>query len=357
MGSIYKIEFPNEKHYIGLTSQSLTQRYYEHKCGAKNITNTKILYKALRKYDMVDTFELIEIDTADTEEELCAKEIMYIFEYNSHYIDGNGYNMTYGGEGNNGYVFTDEVKQRMSEKKKQYHMDNPDAGKQRGERTKQHYIDNPDAGKQMSEIKKQFYIDNPDARKQLSERIKKHYEDNPDARKQLSEKKKQYHMDNPDAGKQQGERTKQYYKTHGAREKHTERMKKRFVDNPELRKQMSETTKQSHIDNPELRVKISESVKQHYINNPYARKQLSEKKKQFHKDNPEAIYKNLDARGSNKQFHVFTTGGEFIKTFTYQSDAQKYLQSKYNLTKKIYISSVLRGEQKSSAGFIFKYKV
>jgi len=304
MGSIYKIEFPNEKHYIGLTSQSLTQRYYEHKCGAKNITNTKILYKALRKYDMVDTFELIEIDTADTEEELCAKEIMYIFEYNSHYIDGNGYNMTYGGEGNNGYVFTDEVKQRMSEKKKQYHMDNPDAGKQQGERTKQHYIDNPDARKQLSEKKKQFYIDNPDAR-----------------------------------------------------EKHTERMKKRFVDNPELRKQMSETTKQSHIDNPELRVKISESVKQHYINNPDARKQLSEKKKQFHKDNPEAIYKNLDARGSNKQFHVFTTGGEFIKTFTYQSDAQKYLQSKYNLTKKIYISSVLRGEQKSSAGFIFKYKV
>jgi hypothetical protein len=37
-------------------------------------------------------------------------------------------------------------------------------------------------------------------------------------------------------------------------------------------------------------------------------------------------------------------------------DAQKYLQSKYYLTKKIDISCVLRGRQKSSAGFIFKYK-
>jgi hypothetical protein len=357
MGSIYKIEFPNEKHYIGLTTQSLTQRYYEHKCGAKNITNTKILYKALRKYDMVDTFELVEVDTAETVDELIEKEIEYIKIFNSYYKNKHGYNMTLGGEGVNGYVFTDEVKQQMSEIKKQYHIDNPDAGKQQGERTKQHYIDNPDARKQMSEIKKQYHIDNPDAGKQQGERTKQHYIDNPDARKQLSEIKKQYHIDNPEAGEEHRRKLKQYYTNPDAIEKHTERMKKRFVDNPELRKQMSETTKQSHIDNPELRVKISESVKQHYIDNPDARKQLSEKKKQFHKDNPEAIYKNLDAKGHNKQFHVFTTGGEFIKTFTYQLDAQKYLQSKYNLTKKIDISCVLRGKQKSSAGFIFKYKV
>ena len=43
---------------------------------------------------MVDTFELVEIDTADTLEELCEKEIGYILSYNSYYMDGNGYNMT-----------------------------------------------------------------------------------------------------------------------------------------------------------------------------------------------------------------------------------------------------------------------
>ena len=71
-GYIYKIQFPNGKHYIGLTTTSLKHRQGQHRCAAKN-GDTQILYKALRKYDMIDTFELIEIDTADTTEELCEK--------------------------------------------------------------------------------------------------------------------------------------------------------------------------------------------------------------------------------------------------------------------------------------------
>ena len=87
-GSIYKIEFPNGKYYIGLTTTSLEQRKQEHKLCANRSDNTLCLYRALRKYDMIDTFELIEIDTADTIEELCEMEIGYILIYNSHYIDG-----------------------------------------------------------------------------------------------------------------------------------------------------------------------------------------------------------------------------------------------------------------------------
>ena len=56
-GSIYKIEFSNGKHYIGLTTTSLDQRKNEHKKSAKN-GDTRCLYNALRKYNMVDTFEL-----------------------------------------------------------------------------------------------------------------------------------------------------------------------------------------------------------------------------------------------------------------------------------------------------------
>jgi len=87
-GSIYKIIFPNGKHYIGLTTTSLEQRKKEHKKGAKQ-DSSKILYKAIRKHNMIDTFDLIEIDTADTIEELCSKEIQYIKEYNSYYLNGN----------------------------------------------------------------------------------------------------------------------------------------------------------------------------------------------------------------------------------------------------------------------------
>ena len=59
-GFIYKIQFPNGKHYIGCTTTSLEQRKQEHKSCAKN-GNTKCMYNALRKYDMIETFELIEI--------------------------------------------------------------------------------------------------------------------------------------------------------------------------------------------------------------------------------------------------------------------------------------------------------
>ena len=147
-GYIYKIVFPNGKHYIGLTTTSIEQRTNEHKICAKG-NDTRCLYRALRKYDMVYTFELIEIDTADTLEELCEKEIGYIIEYNSYYINGNGYNMTYGGDGTNGYVFTEDDKQKMSKSQKKR-------------------FENPEARQQISEIKKKYFEENPEARQQMS---------------------------------------------------------------------------------------------------------------------------------------------------------------------------------------------
>ena len=122
-GSIYKIVFPNGKHYIGLTTTSLEKRTKEHKYCAKS-GDTKCIYNALRKYDMVDTLELIEIDTADTLEELCEKEIGYIINYNSYYMNKNGYNMTYGGEGTVGYIHTEENNQKNRERMKKY-FENP----------------------------------------------------------------------------------------------------------------------------------------------------------------------------------------------------------------------------------------
>jgi group I intron endonuclease len=178
-GSIYKIVFPNGKHYIGLTTTSLEKRTKQHK-NAANRGNAYLVCKAIRKYGMVDTLELLEVDTADTIEELCEKEIKYITEYDSYYRNGKGYNMTYGGEGTNGHVCTEEVKQKISkslsghvctEKSKQKmskaaskRFENPDAKKEHGKRIKQYYKENPDAKEKMSKITKKYYKDNPDAR-------------------------------------------------------------------------------------------------------------------------------------------------------------------------------------------------
>ena len=212
-GYIYKIQFPNGKHYIGQTI-SLEQRQYQHRWHAKNGA-TNCLYKALRKYDIVDTFELIEIDTADTLEELCEKEIGYILMYNSYYKDDCGYNMTYGGETSNGYVYTEDVKQKMSEAKKKhfetpearqknieaqkkYHEDNPEARQKISEWTKNYYKKNPEAGKKHGDSMKTYYKNNPEARQKISETTKKQFE-SPEARQQASERTKNYYENNPDA--------------------------------------------------------------------------------------------------------------------------------------------------------------
>ena len=93
-GTIYKIAFPDGKHYIGQTTNSLEQRTNGYRSCAKSGDN-RCLYDAIRNYDMVDTFELIELDTADTREELFQKQMRYIKEYNSYAKNGSGYNVSY----------------------------------------------------------------------------------------------------------------------------------------------------------------------------------------------------------------------------------------------------------------------
>jgi len=333
-GYIYKIEFPNGKHYIGLTTTSLKQRAKEHKLAVKK-GETKCLYNALRKYEMIETFELIEIDTANTLEELCEKEIRYILEYNSYYINKNGYNMTYFGEGTNGYVFTEEDKLKQSEITKKY-FENPEKRQKQSDLLKK-YFENPEKKEQMSEIKKKFFEDNPDAGKEQSERMKKYYEDNPEARQHASEKTKKYFEDNPEAIQQASEKTIKQFENPEARLKHSKIKKKYFEDNPHAGKEHSERMKK-YYENPEALQKNSQMMKKYYKINPDARRKLS------------------DGHGKNKPFDVFLVNGIFIKTFSYQFEAKEYLQKEHHITSNIKISEVLAGKRGSSAGFVFKYK-
>lgn len=316
-GIIYKIPFPNGKNYIGQTTTSLKQRKNEHKKCMKS-DNTKVLYKALRKYDMVDTFELIEIDKADTLEEMCEKEIKYIQEYNSYYLNGNGYNMTYGGEGVNGYVHTEDDNLRNSERMKKYFEDNPEA--------KQH----------MSERMKEYYKNNPEARQQHGDAIQNYYKKNPDKLKERIEAQKKI-FENPDVIEKCREAQKKRFENPDEIEKCSQSQKKRF-EKPEERQRLSEASQKYHEENPDAGKKHSILIKEYYRSNQNARQKI------------------LDGRGKNKPFDVFTDDGTFIKTFTYQFEAIEYLQKEHNITSTIKIGAVLKGRRKSTAGFVFKYK-
>jgi hypothetical protein len=315
-GYIYKISFPNGKHYIGLTQTSIKQRTEEHIYSAKS-GDTRYLYNALRKYDIVDILELIVIDTADTLEELYEKEIRYIKDYNSYYMNKNGYNMTYGGEGANGYIHTEEDNKKNSERQINYHKNNPDAGKEHSKKLKLYYKENPEIRQQMSEKAKKHWV-NTEAREKQSKILKKHHEEHPETRERMSEIS-------------------------------TERWK-----NQEAKVKMIETLKNS-LSTPDAKKKCSEAQKKRF-ENPDERRKNSERRKLHFDENPDAREKILDGRGKNKPFDVCTLDGTFIKTFTYQLEAREYLQKEHSITSTIKIGEVLEGRRKSSAGFVFKYK-
>jgi hypothetical protein len=334
-----------------MTTTSLEQRTREHKITAKK-GDTKCLYNALRKYNMVDTLELIEIDTADNIEELCEKEIGYIIVYNSYYMSGMGYNMTYGGEGVNGYIYTEEIKQKMSEIKKK-HFESPEAIQKNSEALKQYYKDNSDAIQKNREAQLKYNQEHPEKGIKHSEIMKKLFE-NPEAIQKNRETQLQYNQEHPEKGKKHSEIMKKHFENPEARQKNSEACKQYNQEHPEKGKKHSEKLIQHYIDHPEARQKNSEAQKKRF-ENLEARQQMSKIKKQYHKDNPDARQKILDKKGQNKPFDVFTKDGIFIKTFTYQYQAKEFLQKEYNITTKIAIGFVLAGKQKSSAGFVFKY--
>jgi hypothetical protein len=210
--------YPNGKHYIGLTTTSLEKRTKQHK-NAANRGNAYLVCKAIRKYGMVDTLELLEVDTADTIEELCEKEIKYITEYDSYYRNGKGYNMTYGGEGTNGHVCTEEVKQKIS-KSLSGHVCT-EKSKQKMSKAASKRFEKPEVREQMSKAASKRF-EKPEVREQMSKSQKKRFK-NPKARQQLSEAHIKFHLKNPDAAKQNGERCR-----------------KRLKENPEERRKSSD---------------------------------------------------------------------------------------------------------------------
>lgn len=113
MGKIYKLEnIQNGKVYIGQTTKSLSERFQGHVSAAKSGSNLK-LSRAIRKYGE-ENFVIIEIDSAETKEELNLKEIYWIDFYDSL---NSGYNMTLGGEGGNTYICkTDEELREIKNK-------------------------------------------------------------------------------------------------------------------------------------------------------------------------------------------------------------------------------------------------
>ncbi len=110
MGLIYMRVSPSGGKYIGQTTRDEKIRWKEHCDEAYNKNDSQynsILSQAIRKYGP-DNFTVIILEDNIAQEDLNTKEIEYIKQYQTFYIDNpNGYNMTLGGH-SGPFKYTDE---------------------------------------------------------------------------------------------------------------------------------------------------------------------------------------------------------------------------------------------------------
>lgn len=119
MYTIYKItNLLNGKAYIGFDS-NWPARKAVHICEAITRQNKQYpLYRAIAKYGK-DNFKWeILYQNEDRDHTLNVMENKMIIEHNTHYKDGHGYNMTYGGEGALGWIPSEETKKKISQSNK-----------------------------------------------------------------------------------------------------------------------------------------------------------------------------------------------------------------------------------------------
>jgi len=108
---IYKlVNKVNEKCYIGQTN-NIKRRIRRHKNDSR--TSSLLLYKAIRKHGW-ENFKYKIIEKCDSREELDDLEFHYIKQYRSRQYQ-NGYNLTDGGYGSNGFIITDEYRKKLSD--------------------------------------------------------------------------------------------------------------------------------------------------------------------------------------------------------------------------------------------------
>lgn len=115
MGALYKIDFPNGKSYVGITSGTAASRFKEHLKAAFKKNMPQSLSRALRKYGAdAPTVKTLAICNDWPSLQLMEQNAIRVFGTFGH----GGYNQTLGGEGFLGVVKTPATIAKISAAKK-----------------------------------------------------------------------------------------------------------------------------------------------------------------------------------------------------------------------------------------------
>lgn len=109
----------NGKKYVGQHCGTGDARWKQHLHAALKLEDPKPLYAAFRKYGIDKfTYEVLETLPLDAGEELLdEREKHFIKHFNTYIKNGNGYNLTYGGDGQIGVFCRSQTKKKMSDSK------------------------------------------------------------------------------------------------------------------------------------------------------------------------------------------------------------------------------------------------
>lgn len=104
----------NDKKYIGITTDSLYDRYCGHVSDSKSQREVMLLARAIHKHGR-DNFKITCIGVSSSKQELENFEKEAIIFYNSH-VSKSGYNVSWGGFSNGKH--SEETKKKISETKR-----------------------------------------------------------------------------------------------------------------------------------------------------------------------------------------------------------------------------------------------
>lgn len=116
MGLLYKLDFPNGKSYIGITSKTAQERFCQH---SRN-SAVSVVGAAIRKYkkEKVALTILAECESWDN---LCHLEIAAIRDFKTK--QPSGYNFTDGGDGVPGHKHSATIRLKMADLARRPHFD------------------------------------------------------------------------------------------------------------------------------------------------------------------------------------------------------------------------------------------
>ena len=92
---LYKLTFPNNKSYIGITSRTAVERFKEH---CSESSKCRMLKNAIAKYGKENAIITV-LGVFDNWELLCLAEQEAIEKHQTFWKGGKGYNLTFGGDG------------------------------------------------------------------------------------------------------------------------------------------------------------------------------------------------------------------------------------------------------------------